>query len=450
MKLAITLAAVGVLACGVSPAYAQGNQPRDSRPDRGLFGNTKTGAEQSLTAAGQAGMGYDDDTLPGQNDTPVPNVAAPYSQLAGSLHYALRKGRANIQASGGASVSHYASLDGANAASYYSDFGGTFRIARKTTLNGSQRFTYQPLYSLVRTPAISPDAALDPLSPDLGATVIEQPAGSTWPPYLYSDSNVNLSQALTSRVSVYGGVTHSQTIAGDATPGYRSGMLMGGFNWRISKDLTAYFGYGYGNAHYASRDGREETSYRRQNINAGINYNKALSVSRRTKLSFWTGSTAISDSVTVGGSTHFFFLGGANLSREVGRTWGATLSYNHNVDFQETFRSPIQYDSLVASYGGLINRRLRFNSFVGASFGAVGFSGANSGYYNYYAGATLEYGLTEMFGISGSYSYYQYHYEKGVQLPEGYPSVFDRNSVRAQFVVQVPIFQRRGKQNATR
>jgi hypothetical protein len=189
---------------------------------------------------------------------------------------------------------------------------------------------------------------------------------------------------------------------------------------------------------------------KRQNFDFGVDFQRSLSISRRTKVNFWTGTTAVSDGIPGSNELHFNVIGGARLLRELGRTWGAGLTYSRNVDFLETFLAPVMSDSLVASIGGTFSRKLQFQSYVGASRGSVGFEGGDSGYYTYYAGTSLTYGLTRLLGLGTSYSYYISRYESGVPLPPGYPPKFDRNSVRANLNVQLPMFQRAGRPNATR
>src|SRR6187399_3130367 len=118
---------VVLLAAGVVCASAQNNRPRANRPDRGMLGN-QSGVEQSLVAGGLAGVGWDDGIVgdnQGPSSTPLANVAAPYTQFAGNLQYMLRRQRVTISAVGGASVSHYATLDGVNAPAYFSQFGAS-------------------------------------------------------------------------------------------------------------------------------------------------------------------------------------------------------------------------------------------------------------------------------------------------------------------------------------
>ena len=76
---------------------------------------------------------------------------------------------------------------------------------------------------------------------------------------------------------------------------------------------------------------------RLHSFDVGIDFHKALSLSRRTTLSFGTGTTAFAD---VNG-THIYATGNATLTRELGRTWFATAAYNRDVSFLSTFREPV-------------------------------------------------------------------------------------------------------------
>jgi hypothetical protein len=316
-----------------------------------------------------------------------------------------------------------------------------------------ETITDQPLYSLVRAPQTGGDPLAplgDPLDTLVTPSDIELPAGSTLDSYVRSDSALTLSHMLSRHVSLSFGLSHQKSWENIYSPGFRSDMANGGVGWVVGKGLGLHFNYGYGRAYYRNLINDDEIRSDRQNFDFGLDFQRALSVSRRTRLTFWTATTAMGDGLPGSSETHFRVLGGARLSREIGRSWGASLSYDRNAEFLDTFQAPVLSDSVIATFGGLVNRRLKVDTFTGATRGTVGFSGESNGYTNYYASVGTTFALTRMLALGGSYSYYNYVYETGVALPPGYPSKFDRNSVRAQLIVNVPLFQRVGKPNATR
>ena len=112
------------------------------------------------------------------------------------------------------------------------------------------------------------------------------------------------------------------------------------------------------------------------NIDIGIDYAKALSVSRRTHFSFTTGSalfyvnqgiTNVSDR-----QLNFALLGTANLTHEMGRTWTSSIAYRRSLDFHEGFADPFLAQSVSADLRGLLSRRLSFASGAWYSSGVIG------------------------------------------------------------------------------
>ena len=169
----------------------------------------------------------------------------------------------------------------------------------------------------------------------------------------------------------------------------------------------------------------------------GLDFHKALSLTRRTTLSFGTGTTAFAD---VNG-THITATGNVTLTRELGRSWFATAALNRDVYFLQTFREPVLSNYVSAGVGGLVNRRTQFQSMVGASNGAVGVTGPTNGFSNFFASASLRIGLTRNIGMTASYSYYRYRFEEGVDLPSGLPSHSNRQSVMVSLNLYSVLFQ---------
>ena len=118
--------------------------------------------------------------------------------------------------------------------------------------------------------------------------------------------------------------------------------------------------------------------------------------------------------------------------------------------FVEFFQQPVTTDAVFASLGGLISRRLSFQSSAGQSTGSVGFNGPSNGFQTDYATVSLSYGLTRMLAIGLGYSYYRYKFDAGLQLPTGVLSRTDGQSVYAFLNVWEPLFARSRRGDASR
>jgi hypothetical protein len=215
------------------------------------------------------------------------------------------------------------------------------------------------------------------------------------------------------------------------------------FSNRLTHHLGYHIGYGYSTADYTSTaigNGRGI-----HNLDAGVDYSRALSISRRTTFSFSTGSAIMSGQTQFAAAqnqgVYYRFTGDANLRHEMGRTWTATLGYRRGVDWQETFGQPLLSDGVTGSVGGLLSRRVRFSSSANYTLGSVGFSGANNGYDSASADAGFEYGLTRRLALFTRYVYYRYHFESGVVLDPRFVPTLDRQGVRVGLTASVPVIR---------
>ena len=87
----------------------------------------------------------------------------------------------------------------------------------------------------------------------------------------------------------------------------------GRFTYQLAKGLGAHAGYRYQEGRYTGSLVAPEPTPAFHNIDVGIDYNRPLSFSRRTTLSFGTGSTAVQDY----SGTHYHLTGNANLQLRV-------------------------------------------------------------------------------------------------------------------------------------
>ena len=172
----------------------------------------------------------------------------------------------------------------------------------------------------------------------------------------------------------------------------------------IARGLSARIGYSNTEAFYSG----ELPGLRSHGLDGGIDFSRALSLSRRTTLAFSTGSAAS----VYQNEVHYNFVGSASLVHELGRSWNASLAYNRSVGFSAAYFQPVLSDGLTAGVTGLLNDRLSFSSSIGASFGSVGFSGPENRYDTYSASAGLTLSVTRYLGVNTSYTYFRYSFEE--------------------------------------
>jgi opacity protein-like surface antigen len=216
----------------------------------------------------------------------------------------------------------------------------------------------------------------------------------------------------------------------------------GRLTYNIGRGLGARVGYGYGES--ISKGGRAGVPL--HNLDLGVDFNRSLSFSRRTTLSFSTGSSA----VTVDGDTQFGLIGSAALVREIGRTWSASLQYGRTVQIVETWQQPLFVDGLSVEFGGLMTRRLQFYSSVRGSLGHVGLGTSDNRVETYSGAAGLGYAFNRSLKVSADYLYYRYDMGRAAAvLPQAF-SQLNQQSARVTLSVWAPILTRTRRGDASR
>jgi hypothetical protein len=449
MKLLTSLVAAVMLGLYAAPAAAQTNP---SRPYRGLFGAGVGDFEQVMTVNASIGAGYDDNIRAeaasagigrGSSIDPRNIQGGALGSLSGSLSYSLSRETASITAGVSSTGRLYPDLDPKTVGAHSGSIGGQWRFARRTSLTGGVGGHYRP-FALT---GFFPGADAFPLT--------DSPVGTILPPA--SVESIDLDQAGNPQASYLGyggnvGVTHRLTRRSTLNLGYlfrttqsraysfesNQHAAKGSLRYDLSKGLGLDFGYGLRRSYYSNNEPLDS-----HDLRAGILYNRALSFSRHTTLSFATGTAATSTRL---GKTVYRATGAASLAHELGRSWTATANYSRGVRFIDTLDEPIFGDAVSISVGGLISRRLQFTSSSHAALGDM--NGAQ--FDTYYQSFALQMAITRFMSLSTNYSYFVYEFDRGVILPPGVPSEIGRQSVRIQASLWAPIFQRARRTNASR
>ena len=210
----------------------------------------------------------------------------------------------------------------------------------------------------------------------------------------------------------------------------------------LAEGLALQVGYGFREVRYPSEAGGRRARIHYANV--GIDYNRTLAFSRRTTLSFSTGTSAfVRERRTV-----YRLVGRARLNHELGRTWTAAVAYNRNVALIDTYVDDIDepyyaYDALSTGLEGLITRRLQFRAVAQASLGRRGFSPEHR-YDTYSATVGLNHAVSRYVAAGATYFYYQYDFGDN-PLPLGLLSRAERQGVRVQVTLWAPLFYRAGR-----
>jgi hypothetical protein len=394
--------------------------------------------EQTLTFTGSVGGGLESQYLLAPEDgTDVSDPGGGgFGAGSGTLTYSLNRSRANISATLNAAVFYYDRSEMSVVQSQRGSSTQSFQLGRYTRLTASEYIARQPF-------------RLDRLFPGAGDFTFGAPP--TLPGDQYSGvnqnldmgANVDLGQQISENVWMNGGYTIQSNQWDESSRQTRHGGRFG-MGVTVGRGLSLRLGYGVYQSRYEDEEPRDVLHH---NIDAGVDYSGAISLSRRTTVSFSTGSTAISDRE----ETHFRVNGRAQLNREIGRTWVASLNYFRDAFYVDEFSEITFSDSLTFSVGGLLNRRVAFHSGVGVSKGNVGFSagGVNDTRAAYgIAGVTTA--LSRLTAVGLDYHYYMHFYGDEVNLPEGVLREANRHSIRAYLTLWAPLMARGRSMNASR
>lgn len=454
---------LGASVLATANAFAQ--VPQDARPDRPYRGVYASGTDDYahvVTVDGSAGSGYDTSVVLGETEgigviPPADSVASGsgmYSQLTGGLSYSSNVERRAVGASLHSSVRQYPQLDlpmyFSHSASGSASAG--FGTNSRTRVSGAAALTFQsmrafmPLSSLGLTPWLDSVATAAP-GEESAATVSApgQDFGGARAKYYSYTTTAGLTQQLSRRASLALGYDRQSS---EFTNGYQDLTRQTGsfrFSRGITRSLSLRLGYGYTDASYGSLTRR----YQYHNIDSGVDYSRDLSISRRTRLSFTTGASALRQDE----QSRVDITGSATLNREIARTWRATLAYRRNGGFVETVRAPIFYDSVSASVGGLITRTLSFSTGAAGTLGHVGIASTAGGRdrFDTYTGyAALSRALGRNLALGVNYTYYRYHFQQTAALVTGLMSDVNRHSVNVSLNVWAPVLQRGRRTHVTR
>ena len=426
----VLLASIVVISVFLS-TVADAQEARPARPYRGLFAGGLDDSQQSLTFTGSAGGGWyrsvvTDETGPsflvGGGSRDFQGAASSASAL---VSYSLNASRAGVGASAGTTARYHLSTDRVLRRDY-ATVGTSAAIGAGFTVHAAA--SYQP-YSL---------RSLFPtlMGPRLGDPAIVDEDFPTSPTqYLAYSAGTEFSRRLTRRQTFLAGYEYRLRDASGEIGRHHRQSAHADVTRELSRDLKLVAGYGYMAASY---DGRTDPVVNHR-LDLGVNYSRALSFSRRTTLTFGSGTSAASASR--GASLRYRATGNARLNHEIGRTWNATISYNRGLQFVDAWPEPVFSDSGAARLGGLLNRRLDFELTARALRGSR-HTGAYGELESYHGLAALRAALTRHVSTALTYSYYRHRFGDALALAPGFPHDFDGQSIRASVNVWAPLFQR--------
>lgn len=427
-----------LMAHGTAIAQLIGEE-RPERPSRALFGSGIGPTEQQLVLTADVGVGLDYLDVPGADpeEGTVASRRTLFSSAVASLRYDLSRERFTLGLGAQSAMRAEPEMNWRSVSSHSGDVASSLQLSTRTAVTGNVAASYEPLSVLS-------------LFPDMfGSGVPSLPtdyelAGSA-ESYMITTANVGLSHSLSRASSVSFGYTHGRSAPTESRGEQSYRGVQAGYDHELARGLSLRLGYARSVGQYPQATDGERT-VQNQTIDAGVDFTRTLSFSRRTSLAFSTGSAIISDS----GATRYDVVGSASLNHEIGRTWTADLSYTRQVDFLAVVREPAFSDSLSATLEGLIARRLSARASAGASRGTIGLSDITNRYRATQASAGIQVALARSVGLQLDYIYYRYRFDSGAFLPAALGTRLARHAVQASVSLWAPLFHRTRSANAAR
>lgn len=422
-----------------------GDSPEIGRPFRGLFGlgdSGRTGASLSGSLFGA----YDDNvgaTLPGRPLDARYARSGWYTGANGQGMFNWRGENAAVNGYATAGTSYYPDFDRPMVPSYSGGIGFNRTLGRRSSIHASQGILYSPYFlngffaglpDLDELPA--PPVASDP-GVDVSSNRIVRTSTSVGFSRQLSRASTFTTGYSYGRSSYHGTDRLAHTQAGSAT-----------FRRRMTAHAGLHVGYAYRTmTSNAGVPGEPDFQRDIQDINVGVDYNRsfAVSMSRRTRVSFASGTSYFAGSriseqnITRTTRSRFHVTGSADLVHEMGRTWSASAAYRRSVSFSELVFEPITSDSVSGSLAGLLGRRNELRFMVSTSRGNVGENRPGNGFQSSSATATLRRALNRHMATYVTYGYYRHDFGNSVLLPDSFPHYLDRNGVRFGLSVFLPL-----------
>lgn len=412
------------LACSVAPSS---DAQTASRPFRGLFGAETASSNRRSTMKLDWSLfeDYRTDVLAGAGPTLDPGAAVKGHASGAEAQLTMKHDgrRVSFGAATSTTVRYYPALKDLATASGDASVDVSVRLGRRSYARIGQMASYSPFYQL-EMPTVAPGVQLDGIVSD-GAYAI-----SRLDTYRVATA-VGLTHPIGARTAV--SADYSVQRVTSSQHGLIAQRVGGRLSRQIGRNLSAHAGYGY-------RVGRTRVmdlapTSQTHDLDIGVDYARALSFSRRTTLSFSSGSSIVS----LGDQRTFGVLGLASLTHQIGRTWTTSAQYRRGLDYIDGFSRPLFSDSISGYIDGMLGRRAEVAALMTSSAGALAGVADPSGLASWSAFARFRFAVSRRLAIYAQYGSHYYRLARpgndALRLSEG----FVRQGIRVGLTGRIPL-----------
>lgn len=433
----IIRAGVAVLLLLPTAAFAQGTPG----PFGGLFGRTpeRVGKEYRLfeirtSSSGQYEAAVSDDVVP--LDGRIASGAIANVNVGGMYEQHTTRLKLQLRSSG--TYQQYLQSPYNGGTSVETSAIANFRLATRFGLDGSLTHFYTPYFQFYpQFPSWTPAGLLMPPSSPYVATVIESHTYNATGGFTsYYSKQSSLSASFERRETRFS----SRPDADLSMYGMR-----GVWSRQLNRDFRLKLGYGRERIHQAALSDAE---FIYEFIDAGVDFERPLSRSRRTTLGLTTQTSIIR---RPGESRRYRLDGRLMLNSWLSRTWSASINATRATEFMPGFIEPLFSDTVGGSLMGLLSRRVELIATVMAGKGVFGtdalafddprFAMANST-------VQLNVAMTRHLGLFGQHAFYYFEIPAR-SSPVAPLDQLSRHTIVFGITAWIPVFnQERGERDS--
>lgn len=396
-------AASAALAWLLLAAMAQAQDVTAARPYKGVFGGAAPapGVTHSLDLSLSLAAVHEDNGGSGAADVSRFEQTGAYQSMTAGLAYSWLGNGRQIGGSLGTDARYYDSDGTLLSVNRYAGLGASLALGRRARVSGNQTVSCAPLHfqGLVGAAAAVP---LGEVMTGSGLSLSDERA-------CVYDSSGSFGYSLSRRSQVEA-LASWRYAAFDASSGRQSlpGSSVGArYLHTLTRRARLRLGYVRRTVDYTQNSTGGQAIV--HDLDVGVDYDRGLSLTRRTYLDFTGGSTIVTMPPTgaFDQRLEYRLVGNAGLNHQIGRTWRARVGYARGVGFVEGLTAPVLTDSVTTTVNGFLTRRIDVSANAGVTSGAIQESTANDVSLRT-ATATVRMALSRSLALSGQYTYYSH------------------------------------------
>ena len=383
---------VAVLLLAPAAAFAQGNPG----PFGGLFGRTphRTGLDYRVfEVRGTGGGQWNDFLSEGTPDKPKPPFAGGVGIAAATMTYDRKADRLDLRA--GSTVEYRDSITSGTTRGTTVD-GGLVLNSRLTTRVSAQMavsYRHSPFYQFYPSSAWLGDGVVVP-----GLPYDVQAIG-----YHNGETRIGGSFQYSKRSTLTASASRGEAWFPTSKD---SNVTLSAYEGLWTRRLTRNFALRLG---YTHRETRHRTlalgKLVEEQIDAGIDFHRALTISPRTTVAFTTHTSIVRQPDR---EPIYRLNGEFALARLFRRTWKLQLDGQRATEVLAGFVQPLLVDSLSLSMSGMLSDRVEFVTMLRGSHGRFGYEGEHGPFTMATSMTEVKIALTRHLGIFSQYGFYHH------------------------------------------